>query len=185
MISITGGKDLTLYRVDEAATRIREEVHADANIIVGATFEESLDGVIRVSVVATGVDTSSAKCPPGGVPHRAGVAAGPCRIVSGRLAQCPSAGGSKHAEWCAEELINSPLTTIERLIPCAGFYRQRSIAMLDQRAFQAHFSDDPVYGVSRPSSVASQLNSPELIQALAALEKEFRSILGQIRQSTE
>jgi len=74
------------------ATRIREEVHADANIIVGATFEESLDGVIRVSVVATGVDTSSAKCPPGGVPHRAGVAAGPCRIVSGRLAQCPSAG---------------------------------------------------------------------------------------------
>ncbi len=57
--------------------------------------------------------------------------------------------------------------------------------MLDQRAFQAHFSDDPVYGVSRPSSVASQLNSPELIQALAALEKEFRSILDQIRQSTE
>jgi hypothetical protein len=45
--------------------------------------------------------------------------------------------------------------------------------MLDQRAFQAHFPDDPVNGVSRPSSVASQLNSPELIEALAALEKEF------------
>jgi cell division protein FtsZ len=56
LISITGGKDLTLYEVDEAATRIREEVDRDANIIVGATFDESLDGIIRVSVVATGID---------------------------------------------------------------------------------------------------------------------------------
>jgi cell division protein FtsZ len=56
LISITGGKDLTLYEVDEAATRIREEVDNDANIIVGATFDESLDGIVRVSVVATGID---------------------------------------------------------------------------------------------------------------------------------
>ncbi len=56
LISITGGNDLTLYEVDEAATRIREEVDSDANIIVGATFDESLEGIIRVSVVATGVD---------------------------------------------------------------------------------------------------------------------------------
>jgi cell division protein FtsZ len=60
LISITGGKDLTLYEVDEAATRIREEVDADANIIVDATFDDSLDGVIRVSVVATGVDINAA-----------------------------------------------------------------------------------------------------------------------------
>jgi cell division protein FtsZ len=56
LISITGGKDLTLFEVDEAATRIREEVDQDANIIVGATFDEGLDGVIRVSVVATGIE---------------------------------------------------------------------------------------------------------------------------------
>jgi cell division protein FtsZ len=56
LISITGGKDLTLFEVDEAATRIREEVDQDANIIVGATFDENLDGIIRVSVVATGID---------------------------------------------------------------------------------------------------------------------------------
>jgi len=56
LISITGGRDLTLFEVDEAATRIREEVDQDANIIVGATFDESLDGVIRVSVVATGIE---------------------------------------------------------------------------------------------------------------------------------
>ena len=59
LISITGGKDLTLFEVDEAATRIREEVDPDANIILGATFEESLEGVIRVSVVATGIDNEA------------------------------------------------------------------------------------------------------------------------------
>ena len=56
LISITGGRDLTLFEVDEAATRIREEVDQDANIILGATFDEELEGVIRVSVVATGID---------------------------------------------------------------------------------------------------------------------------------
>ncbi|HSP26786.1 MAG TPA: cell division protein FtsZ, partial [Saliniramus sp.] len=56
LISITGGPDLTLYEVDEAATRIREEVDSEANIILGATFDEGLEGVIRVSVVATGID---------------------------------------------------------------------------------------------------------------------------------
>ena len=59
LISITGGKDLTLFEVDEAATRIREEVDQDVNIIVGATFDESLDGVIRVSVVATGIEQAA------------------------------------------------------------------------------------------------------------------------------
>ncbi|MBB3904336.1 cell division protein FtsZ [Methylobacterium brachythecii] len=56
LISITGGADLTLYELDEAATRIREEVDAEANIILGATFDESLEGIIRVSVVATGIE---------------------------------------------------------------------------------------------------------------------------------
>ena len=63
LISITGGKDLTLYEVDEAATRIREEVDQDANIIVGATFDESLEGIIRVSVVATGIDHAGLQRP--------------------------------------------------------------------------------------------------------------------------
>src|SRR5690606_32605783 len=57
----TGGRDLTLFEVDEAATRIREEVDQDANIILGATFDEELEGVIRVSVVATGIDKTAAE----------------------------------------------------------------------------------------------------------------------------
>ncbi|MDH3580592.1 MAG: cell division protein FtsZ [Hyphomicrobiales bacterium] len=60
LISITGGNDLTLYEVDEAASRIREEVDPEANIILGATFDKELDGQIRVSVVATGLDAQAA-----------------------------------------------------------------------------------------------------------------------------
>ena len=60
LISITGGKDLTLFEVDEAATRIREEADPDANILVGAIFDESLEGIVRVSVVATGIDNTGA-----------------------------------------------------------------------------------------------------------------------------
>jgi cell division protein FtsZ len=81
IISITGGRDLSLFEVDEAATRIREEVDSDANIIVGATFDDSLHGIVRVSVVATGIDnlavasTATPKAPP----------ASPLNELAGRL----------------------------------------------------------------------------------------------------
>ncbi|HHL21940.1 MAG TPA: cell division protein FtsZ [Aliiroseovarius sp.] len=58
LINITGGYDLTLFELDEAANRIREEVDPDANIIVGSTLDTSMEGFIRVSVVATGIDAA-------------------------------------------------------------------------------------------------------------------------------
>ncbi len=58
LINITGGLDMTLFEVDEAANRIREEVDPEANIIFGSTFDEKLDGKMRVSVVATGIDAA-------------------------------------------------------------------------------------------------------------------------------
>jgi cell division protein FtsZ len=57
LINITGGEDLTLFEVDQAANRIREEVDEEANIIFGSAIDEGLAGRIRVSVVATGIDT--------------------------------------------------------------------------------------------------------------------------------
>jgi len=60
LINITGGGDMTLFEVDEAANRIREEVDPEANIIFGSTFEETLEGTIRVSVVATGIEAAEA-----------------------------------------------------------------------------------------------------------------------------
>jgi cell division protein FtsZ len=56
LINITGGPDMTLFEVDEAANRIRDEVDPEANIIFGATFDEELTGKIRITVVATGID---------------------------------------------------------------------------------------------------------------------------------
>ncbi len=61
LINITGGYDMTLFEVDEAANRIREEVDPDANIIFGSTFDESLAGKMRVSVVSTGIASDDAE----------------------------------------------------------------------------------------------------------------------------
>ncbi|MGQ0457059.1 MAG: cell division protein FtsZ [Hyphomicrobium sp.] len=55
LLSISGGSDLTLYEVDEAASRVRQEVDPDANIIVGATFDDNLGDRVRVSIVASGM----------------------------------------------------------------------------------------------------------------------------------
>ncbi len=67
LINISGGKDLTLHELDEAAELIRGEVDEGANIIVGSTFDNSLDGIMRVSVVATGIDMDKREICPTGV----------------------------------------------------------------------------------------------------------------------
>ncbi len=59
IINITGGKDITLYEVDEAANRIKQEIDEDANIIYGTTCDDRLEGIVRVSIVATGIDANN------------------------------------------------------------------------------------------------------------------------------
>ncbi|MDH3913719.1 MAG: cell division protein FtsZ, partial [Rhodospirillales bacterium] len=63
LINITGGADMTLFEVDETANRIRDEIDPEANIIFGSTFVQSLEGRIRVSVVATGIDAEEVTTP--------------------------------------------------------------------------------------------------------------------------
>ena len=63
LINITGSHDLTLFELDEAANRIREEVDPDAHIIVGSTLDPSMEGLMRVSVVATGIDMAEGAVP--------------------------------------------------------------------------------------------------------------------------
>ena len=63
LINITGGPDMTLFEVDEAANRIREEVDNEANIVFGSTFDEAMEGLLRVSVVATGIEAEAATAP--------------------------------------------------------------------------------------------------------------------------
>jgi cell division protein FtsZ len=73
LINVTGGYDLTLFELDEAANRIREEVDPEANIIVGSTLDTNMEGQMRVSVVATGIDLTEAQMQD--APHRGYVSA--------------------------------------------------------------------------------------------------------------
>ncbi len=77
LINITGGYDLTLFELDEAANIIREKVDPDANIIVGSTLDTEMEGAIRVSVVATGIDASIANRAEAAVPRRSMAAGAP------------------------------------------------------------------------------------------------------------
>ncbi len=84
LINITGGLDMTLFEVDEAAMRIRKEVDEEANIIFGSSVDETMNGRVRVSVVATGIDVGvSAQQSP--------AASGPRLAVANPGAQPPRA----------------------------------------------------------------------------------------------
>ncbi|WP_029009576.1 cell division protein FtsZ [Azospirillum halopraeferens] len=124
LINITGGYDMTLFEVDEAANRIRDEVDPDANIIFGSTFDSSMEGTMRVSVVATGIDAAAMAAPrpaqpvslsvvsdrtrkPGGIPGLA--AAAPAATATAPAA--PAATGAMTATASAQPLKNQPITT--------------------------------------------------------------------------
>ena len=86
LINITGGPDMTLFEVDEAANRIREEVDTDANIIFGAAFDDNMAGSIRVSLVATGIESEGMTI---GLPGRPSLTA----IEGGQSLRSPVSGG--------------------------------------------------------------------------------------------
>ncbi|MGE0660901.1 MAG: cell division protein FtsZ, partial [Reyranellaceae bacterium] len=100
LINITGGLDMTLMEVDEAANRIRDEVDPDANIIFGSTFDQSMQGTMRVSVVATGIQAlASAQPKPtylplGGTATPTAPVPGPSGRLTGRAAAAPVASAS-------------------------------------------------------------------------------------------
>ena len=88
LINITGGMDMTLFEVDEAAERIRKEVDSETYIIFGSTFDESMDGRMRVSVVATGIDAGVAKQP---LPEMVNLARATQRLQQGVDTPAPAA----------------------------------------------------------------------------------------------
>jgi len=102
LLSIAGGRDLTLWEVDEAANRVRQEVDPDANIIVGATLDEELGDKIRVSIVASGM--------PGPPPVAAAEADGPAWAprVGAVPGDTPGAYGRRLAEAITEREPGRP-----------------------------------------------------------------------------
>ena len=155
LISITGGKDLTLYEVDEAATRIREEVDQDANIIVGATFDESLEGIIRVSVVATGIDQALTQRAAAAVPDGAHRRAHPeaARRPAARRAHRPprdAHGPADDADHPGEPPASDAGGDRDRR---QGGGRGRAAA--DGRPRGRHHPSDPAQAVAVPGNCAA------------------------------
>ncbi len=93
LLSITGGPEMTLHEVDEAASRIRQEVDAEANIIVGATFDETLGERVRVSIVASGMSRSDEPSEDAGDLRKRARRAAPVSAIPGSQ-DAASAGGS-------------------------------------------------------------------------------------------
>ncbi|MBY5590114.1 cell division protein FtsZ [Rhizobium leguminosarum] len=189
LISITGGRDLTLFEVDEAATRIREEVDPDANIILGATFDESLEGIIRVSVVATGIDRamneaaernfqptarpairSSAAVAP------AAAAVQPAPVMQAQKAMDPIAQTIREAEMERELEIPAPRAAAPLQQPAA-----------QQETFRPQskiFAPAPEASAMRPAPVQQQAPAPAMSQPVISQPVQQQPIQQQqpIRQ---
>ncbi|MEO1311934.1 MAG: cell division protein FtsZ [Pseudomonadota bacterium] len=104
LINITGGMDMTLFEVDEAANRIRQEVDAEANIIVGSTFNNNLDGRMRVSVVATGIEAEA--------PAAARSAPKPAEV----RAETPARPAPAERPWAANAAHSNPVEEARKRI---------------------------------------------------------------------
>ena len=166
LISITGGRDLTLFEVDEAATRIREEVDSDANIILGATFDEELEGVIRVSVVATGIDKASADISAPPIMNR------PMAKPVERAPQPQAAPAAELRPAAPRAVEQQPMQAVAPVDPVAEAIRQadaeaaqlRPAAPQDEFRPQSRLFAEPVRQVEAPV----QQMAPAPVQQIAA-----------------
>lgn len=145
IINVTGGYDMTLFEADEACNRIRDEVDSDANIIFGATFDESLEGVMRVSIVATGIEKERQSSHVGG--QGSGSVDATAKKTLGRAEpkteSAPSVGlpyGSRHAR---PVLPSRPVYASAPVAPAASSEPEQD--MFDQ---QSYSEGEQVHGSS-------------------------------------
>jgi cell division protein FtsZ len=106
LINITGGPDMTLFEVDEAANRIREEVDNEANIVFGSTFDAEMEGLLRVSVVATGIEAEAVSAPRSMPSGLSTLSPGTVRPIS-MVAEVPMPAVARAAE------VNMPTPVLE------------------------------------------------------------------------
>ncbi len=119
LINITGSMDMTLFEVDEAANRIRAEVDPDANIIVGSTFNQDLEGRVRVSVVATGIDAEENENRPQ-VKINTGAIAKPWReplVVNSAQAAAPTASLGRSPVLTSRPVVQQPSAQQPAAVP--------------------------------------------------------------------
>ena len=184
LINVTGGPDMTLFEVDEAANRIREEVDADANIIFGATFDDSLEGQMRVSIVSTGIEAEAqtlnrparpqlsvvaSRNRTGGTPAAAPAAASSAPRATG-FAGMPLNSGSmggmgNHATALAYKLEEEE--TLDLGVTETAEARQETVEAKSAEAVSSEIAEP----VSTPAQNASAVNAPAVNTPAAAEAK--------------
>ncbi len=170
LINITGGMDMTLFEVDEAANRIRDEVDPDANIIFGSTFDQALDGKIRISVVATGIE-SIAQVQPRGNSMGGGLS-----IVARNPNPQPGGYAADDRGGRADAVASSPLTAQSVGVQAVTASAQRASAMGQAYTGQPQMGHTQLghTGMMTPTMGATALQAqpvrPILRDEMAALE---------------
>ena len=137
LINITGGSDMTLFEVDEAANRIREEVDPDANIIFGAAFDETMNGSMRVSLVATGIEAEGMVANPVGRPALTAIAGGQAQRVAAPAPMVANVVAAKAQGQHALALDTSALAQEEARMQEAANPAPEPVAVAPQPAPQA------------------------------------------------
>lgn len=156
LINITGGMDMTLFEVDEAANRIRDEVDPEANIIFGSTFDPSLNGKIRISVVATGIEAEAA------VQSRPVHLVEPQRMVQPRPARVPAGSAMGISPAVAAHGYSPRPATASEVRPASALAAVAS-ASVQQQAVIRH---------ETPKTEAMRLDEANI--AAAALDNSLR-----------
>jgi len=175
LINITGGDDMTLFEVDQAANRIREEVAEDANIIFGSAVDESLNGRVRVSVVATGIDMQTergAEAP----------AAGPRLVAVGGGAGAPAPAGVRGAKpvvAAAGAPMAGPVVTGNQATALA--YAEPEADAVAERAEVSAVAPPPRPGSSTLFTQPARAPAPEPAPAAAPRSSIFNLVTGRLR----
>jgi cell division protein FtsZ len=186
LINITGGYDMTLFEVDEAANEIRREVDVDAHIILGSTFDEKMNGKIRVSVVAAGLQQQAA-AQPRPAPHvmREQIAGG---LTAANLnSPSPAAELGLHRPAPAPQPVQPPVFQTEAPRPATPIIRPRPMPVAEEPEDELELSDiiEPAPAAAHPhkqmittpsSAAAPPQAQPE--PAPAPQGKSFASLFG-------
>lgn len=182
IINVTGGFDMTLFEVDEACNRIRDEVDPNANIIFGSTFDDKLDGIMRVSVVATGIDAEVQQKP---VRHYGG---GLANAVSGqgeRKLERAQPNVAETAEVARGVDVPVSVSPVAANIPLGGpvTASAMSYAAAMAAAKKPEESEVDIFGQQAPSDVAATRSEAAPRQSAQAQEWPVQQTQGAMRGS--
>jgi cell division protein FtsZ len=179
LINITGGMDMTLYEVDEAANEIRNEVDPDANIIVGSTFDEKLDGTIRVSVVATGIDAE----PQTAADPRRGESARPAPVVGAWQSRETKSAPAKSEPMVRRLMDAEPDTAPRERGPADGGIHAKAAAFRAEQARKAAGEQGETHEPA--SAIDHELSRPDAFTAAETEQARPEVIRHQERLAQE